>query len=74
MRKATALVLAILAGLSIFLASPALARAAEEDPCLAEWKKCRAEVLKADTSVFVTMMALTTCDLEKIHCYLSQIF
>lgn len=74
MKKTTALILAILTGLSIFLASAALTRAAEEDTCLQKWKKCWAEVMKADTSVFVTMAALTACDLERIYCYLSQIF
>lgn len=74
MKKTIALVLAILTGLSISLTSAVLTRAAEEDICLVKWKKCWAEVMKADTSVFVTMAALTACDLEKISCYLSQIF
>ncbi|HAR36517.1 MAG TPA: hypothetical protein DCR87_06410 [Acidobacteria bacterium] len=74
MRKAKALVLAILIGWSLFLASPALTGAEEEDSCLTEWRKCRAEAMKADTSVFVTTATLTACDLEKFYCYLARIF
>lgn len=74
MKKTTALILAILTGLSIFLASAALTKAAEEDTCLVKWKKCWEEVMKADTSVFVTIAALTACDLEKIYCYLFKNF
>lgn len=72
MKRKIALSLVVLLGLTIFLALPSTAGAVEENICLANYKKCYAEVMKADVSFFVTWSALVACDLEKLACLLTM--